>query len=58
MIRLVIHLHPWENLVNKLTLDPETLRVQTFAAAAETGAHHDAAARTRPHICDPVTAWC
>lgn len=45
--------------MSKLTLDPEALRVQTFEAAPQareaTAADHD---RTRPHICDPVTAWC
>ena len=42
-----------------LTLDPETLRVQSFAASPEAAAEAaDVLARTRPHICDPVTAWC
>lgn len=44
--------------MSKLTLDPETLRVQSFPAESKAEAHHDAIARTRPHICDPVTAWC
>ena len=47
--------------MEKLTLNPETLRVQSFAASAtrEVGPieRYDAEA-TRPHICDPVTAWC
>jgi len=46
--------------MKKLTLDPESLRVQSFAAAAEM---RDAVAApnadaTRPHVCDPLTAWC
>lgn len=46
--------------MEKLTLDPEALRVQSFAASAEMREDVDApnAERTRPHICDPVTAWC
>jgi len=46
--------------MEKLTLNPETLRVQSFAASAatrEVTERYDAEA-TRPHICDPVTAWC
>jgi len=43
--------------MSKLTLDPETLRVQTFAASAQAAAELGAA-QTRPHVCDPVTAWC
>ncbi|HYH81574.1 MAG TPA: hypothetical protein VEX86_17345 [Longimicrobium sp.] len=42
--------------MSKLTLDPEALHVQTFAAEAEVPL--DALDRTRPHVCDPVTAWC
>lgn len=44
--------------MNKLTLDPEALRVQTFAASAEAQADLNVVARTRPHVCDPLTAWC
>ena len=46
--------------MKKLTLDPESLRVQSFPASA--GAPVDAgitaADATRPHVCDPLTAWC
>ena len=46
--------------MKKLTLNPETLRVQSFAAAAEMRGERavPAADATRPHICDPLTAWC
>jgi hypothetical protein len=46
--------------MEKLTLNPESLRVQSFAASVE--AREDRVLNlpdaTRPHICDPVTAWC
>jgi hypothetical protein len=46
--------------MEKLTLNPETLRVQSFAMSVEKreDAGHGAAFPTRPHVCDPVTAWC
>jgi hypothetical protein len=49
--------------MKKLTLDPETLRVQSFPASPEVRAHAEAVVpaavrRTRPQLCDPVTAWC
>ena len=46
--------------MEKLTLNPETLRVQSFTASAATREDRvvDGADATRPHICDPVTAWC
>ena len=42
--------------MQKLTLDVETLRVQTFVASPETpGFAPVVAEMTRPEICDPVT---
>jgi hypothetical protein len=43
--------------MEKLTLNPETLRVQSFSATREKRVM-DGPDATRPHICDPVTAWC
>jgi hypothetical protein len=42
--------------MKKLTLDPEALCVQSVATVADAPAY--AAGMTRPHVCDPVTAWC
>ncbi|HEX6750856.1 MAG TPA: hypothetical protein VF092_26450 [Longimicrobium sp.] len=45
--------------MKKLALNVETLRVQSFAAAEMRGERAvPAADATRPHICDPLTAWC
>jgi hypothetical protein len=41
--------------MEELTLNPEALRVQSFAASA---AGLPNVERTRPHVCDPVTARC
>ena len=48
--------------MEKLRLNPEALRVQSFAASIGTRGERvmdrPNAEATRPHICDPVTAWC
>ena len=44
--------------MEKLRLDPESLRVQSFAAIADLRPSGALPAATRPHVCDPVTAWC
>ena len=46
--------------MKKLTLNPDALRVQSFAAAAEMRGARAVpnAEATRPHVCDPLTAWC
>jgi hypothetical protein len=47
--------------MQKLTLDPDTLRVQSFAPAPDLRLDErilTALAATRPQVCDPVTAWC
>lgn len=44
--------------MEKLRLDPESLRVQSFAPSAERRPSEARPGATRPHVCDPVTAWC
>lgn len=44
--------------MEKLRLDPESLRVQSFAASADMRPSEALPGATRPHLCDPVTAWC
>jgi len=45
--------------MKKLTLNPETLRVQSFSASTEeredTGRDAACAEFTRPYLCDPLT---
>jgi len=47
--------------MQKPTLDPDTLRVRSFAPAPDLRLDESiltALAATRPQIRDPVTAWC
>jgi hypothetical protein len=47
--------------MQKLTLDPDTLCVQSFAPAPDLRLDESiliAIGATRPQVCDPVTAWC
>jgi hypothetical protein len=45
--------------MQKLTLNPETLRVQSFVASPETRGQAPLVAElTRPQVCDPFTVRC